>query len=291
MVFLAFVGEPKNAKADDWQQSLRTFEAVGMNIFIPVTITGIDGRSKTVDFILDSGTTRTTIDPSVAADLNLLPYHKSKNITASGVALRYTAQIAQLCSFSLCSKDLEVLVDDLSLFTTSYKRPVAGLLAMDFLEKYILLIDFQNAQMALLPGDTPLEIFGNARTVDLISVKGLVLIPAVLPNGLTVKLLLDTGYDSFADALLYESTVGKLGFTETKASVLKDVNGSFSAPFGTIDSLELGGMRFAPALIQLAAQIPAGKSELGHAGQVGMYAFRHDAIVIDYPKLKLLELD
>jgi hypothetical protein len=32
----------------------------------------------------------------------------------------------------------------------------------------------------MLPEDTPLEAFGNAKAVDLISVKGLVLIPAVL---------------------------------------------------------------------------------------------------------------
>ena len=147
LVFLAFVTGPTSGKADDWQKSLHTFEAVGMNIFIPVTVTGGNGRSKTVDFILDSGTNRTTIDPSVAADLNLLPYHKTQNGTPSGSSLRYTAQIAQLCSFSQCSKDLEVLVDDLSLFSSGYKRPVAGLLAMDFLENHILLIDFKNSRL------------------------------------------------------------------------------------------------------------------------------------------------
>ena len=291
LVFLALVGVPISGKADDWQKSLHAFEAVGMNIFIPVTVTGANGRSRTVDFILDSGTNRTTIDPSVAADLNLLPYHYSQNVTASGSSVRYTTRISQLCSFSQCSKDLEVLVDDLSLFTNGYKRPVAGMLAMDFLEKYILLIDFQNSRIGFLPGDTPLEAFGNAKAMDLISVKGFVLIPAVLPNGQTVKLILDTGYDSFVDALLYESAVGKLVFTQSRTSVLSDVNGSSATPIGTIDSLELGGMRFAPALIQLSPQIPAGMSDWGQAGLVGMFALGNNVIAVDYPKLKLLVLD
>jgi hypothetical protein len=291
IVFLAVIGRPNSCKADDWQKSLHAFEAVGMNIFIPVTIAGTNGRSKTVDFILDSGTTRTTIDPSIAKDLNLPPYRMSENITPSGKALRHTSQIPQLCTFSQCSKDMEVLVDDLSQYTAGYKRPVAGLLAMDFLEKFVLFIDFQNALVGLLPGDTPLEAFGNARAVNLISVGGLALIPAVLPNGQTVRLLLDTGYDSFADALLYESMVGKLVFTKDRESVLKDANGSSPPPIGTIGSLDLGWISFNPALIQLSSQIPAGMSELGHAGLVGMYALRFNTIAFDYPKLKLLVLD
>jgi predicted aspartyl protease len=291
LVNLAFVAAPSSGKADDWQMSLHSFEAVGMNIFIPVTVTGSNGRSKTVDFILDSGTTRTTIDPSVAVDLNLLPYQTSQNTTPSGKSLRYTTKIAQLCSFAQCSKDLEVLVDDLSLYTAGYNRPVAGLLGMDFQEKYILLIDFQNSRIGFLPGDTPRDQFKGARSVDLIFVKGLALIPAVLPNGQTVKLILDTGYDSLVDALLYEAAVGKLDFTETRASVLKDVNGSFPTPIGTIDSLDLGWIRFAPALVQLSPQNSAGMSEWGHAGLVGMYALGKNVIAVDYPKLKLLVLD
>ena len=92
LVFLALVGVPVSGKADDWLKSFHAFEAVGMNIFIPVTVTGANGRSRTVDFILDSGTNRTTIDPSVAADLNLLPYHYSQNVTASGSSVRYLAK-------------------------------------------------------------------------------------------------------------------------------------------------------------------------------------------------------
>ena len=119
-------------QAKSQKEFLHAFEHVGMNIFVPVTITGPDGRSETVDFILDSGTNRTTIDPSVAQNLTLLPYRTSSNTTPSGTSLRYTTQISRFCSLSQCTENLEVVVDDLSLFTHGYGRRVGGLLAMDF---------------------------------------------------------------------------------------------------------------------------------------------------------------
>jgi hypothetical protein len=269
---------------------LHPFEHVGMNIFVPVTITGLDGRSDTVDFILDSGTNRTTIDPSVARELTLLPYRTSSNVTPSGTSLRYTSQIPHLCSLSQCTDNLEVLVDDLSLFTNGYGRRVGGLLAMDFLEKYILLIDFPNSQIGFLPANAKLKDFAKAKVVNLISEKNLTLVEALLPNGRTVRLIFDTGYDSLADALLYESASGELSFVQTGESEVKDGNGSYPVKSGKVQSLKLGEIRFAPAFVQMSKQTSAQKSTLEYAGMIGVFPFRKNVIAVDYPKLKLLVL-
>lgn len=259
-----------------------------MNIFVPVTITGADGQSRKVDFILDSGTNRTTIDRSIAVSLNLSPYRASTNTTPSGTSLRRTALIPHLCSLSQCSAGLEVLVDDLSLYTNGYGRSVGGLLAMDFLEKYAVLIDFPKTVIGFLPADTGVRDFAKFRTLNLVSKEGLALLEGSLPNGNIVNLISDTGFDSPVDALLYQSEIGELDFSQTGESDVKDVNGSDSVKVGKIQWLKIGKIRLKPASIQLSGQISAESSKLGTAGMIGLYPFRSHIIVFDYPNHKLL---
>lgn len=267
---------------------LPSFEHIGMNIFVPVTITGPKGRSETVDFILDSGSNSTTIDSSVMLELALIPYRISRNLTASGTAIRNTTQISHFCSLSQCAENLEVLVDDLSLYTNGYGRRVAGLLAMDFLKEYILVIDFPNSKIGLFPADTELKYFAKSKMVSMISDKNLALVEAVLPNGKIIRLIFDTGYDSLADALLYECASGEMSFVQTGNSEIKDQNGSYATRFGTIQSLKIGEILLAPASVQLSKQVSAESSTLEYGGMIGIFPFRDRMIALDYPNLKLL---
>jgi hypothetical protein len=165
LAFTMFCGV-QEGQASSSKGALSPFEHVGLNIFVPVTITGADGRSVMVNFIVDSGTNRTTVDLSVAKMLDLAPYQVSRNTTPSGTALRYTAQTRQLCSLSQCTEGLEVLFDDLSLYSAGYGRPASGLLATDFLEKWIVLIDFPNSRIGFLPAHADLKGFADFKTTS-----------------------------------------------------------------------------------------------------------------------------
>ena len=114
------------------------------------------------------------------------------------------------------------------------------------------------------------------------------MLEAVLPNGKTVRLIFDTGYDSLADALLYESSSGELSFVQTGESEIKDANGSYPVRFGEIESLKIGDIRLAPAFIQLSKQSSAERSKLEYGGMIGAFPFKECVIAVDYPKLKLL---
>lgn len=269
------------------KQSLHVFEHVGVNIFLPVVVTDLDGRSETIDFILDTGTSRTTIDPSVAQDFGLRPYRRSTNTTGLGINVEYTAKIPQLCYLSQCSKDLEVQVSDLSLFTNGYHRRVGGLLAMDFLGASVVLIDFPNSQIGLFPTGTSLSSFSKWTTIELAEQEGLPLISVTLPNGKNVRLIFDTGFDSLVDALLYESATGRLEFITTGETVVKTVNGLDSLRVGTIDSMRIGKKLLAPATIQLSSRSSAEMAELDSAGQIGLFPFEGDMVALDYSNKKL----
>jgi Aspartyl protease len=268
-------------------ESLRHFERVGLNVFVPVTITGTDGKSETVDFILDSGSNRTIIDETVASALALLPFHTSTTISPTGSALRHTTQVTRLCSMSRCTDMLEALVDDLSIYNKGYGRRVGGLLAMDFLQKYILVLDLSADRIGLFPSGTKLTEFVGAKTVQIISEKGLALLEVVLPNGKSTKLIFDTGYDSVSDALLFESEIGRLNFVQEAEREIRDANGSNRAKVGRIESLEIGEIRLAPALIQLSEQTSAERSSLEYGGMLGLFPFRGWMIAVDYPSLKM----
>ena len=88
-------------------EPLRHFERVGLNVFVPVTITGTDGKFETVDFILDSGSNRTIVDETVTSAIALLPFHTSTTISPTGSAVRHTTQVTRLCSMSRCADKLE----------------------------------------------------------------------------------------------------------------------------------------------------------------------------------------
>lgn len=267
---------------------LHTFEHVGMNIFVPVTVTGPTGASETENLILDSGTNRTTLDFSVASALGLRPYRRSRNTTASGTAVRYTAKIRRLCSLSQCADNLEVLIDDMSPYTTAYGRRVGGLLGMDFLKKYIVLIDFSNSRIGYLSAGVEPQDSAKFKAVRMFSEEGLFLVDATLPNGKSVRLLLDTGYDSPADALLYDFAAGDFQFVPLSRSEIRDANGSYSVEYGEIDSLKLGDIIISPAFVELSKQISAETSLLRYAGMIGIFPFRSRIVAFDYPELKLL---
>jgi hypothetical protein len=113
------------------------------------------------------------------------------------------------------------------------------------------------------------------------------LIDAVLPSGKIVTLIFDTGYDSLADALLYESEVGDLSFVQTGESEIKDAHGSHRTRFGTVQSLKIGEVSLAPALVQLSDQTSAEQPILKYGGMIGLFPFRNSIIALDFPRLRL----
>ncbi len=291
VIFLLTVGLSGRilGQANRQKDSLHTFEPVGMNIFVPVTITGPDGRSETVDFDLDSGSNRTIIDTSVALDLALPPHQMSGYTTPSGAAQRYTTLISNFCSLSQCTENLEVLVDDLSHYSKRYRRRVGGMLAMDFLEKYILWLDFPNSQIGFLPANSKIEGLTNPKIVELISEHTIAFVEAVLPNGKTVRLMFDTGDESRVDALLYQSSLlGDFGFVQTGQDEIKDAVGWYPVRVGEIHFLKIGKLRLAPATVELSERSSVEQSTLDYGGTIGIFPFKDCVIAADYPKLELL---
>ena len=293
LLFTACLGcisaQPVNARqATKLDDALQSFEHIGRKLIIPVTITGLDGRFETADFIVDTGTDRTVLDNAVAQALGLKSYRTTDVHSMAGSTKRDTARVSRICGLLQCAGDVDVALGDLSTESEADGRVIGGLLAMDFLKKYVLVIDFPHLKLGLLPHDADLAVLAIWNTYKLTTIEDLIFIGANLPAGNEIKLLFDTGEDMPVDAVLYETVVSTLNLDGLAAGRVFDSNGVAAIKLGTIESLSIGGMVIVPARIALSKQNPMGIALFGGAGSTGMFPFRNNVIALDYSKLELL---
>jgi hypothetical protein len=267
------------------QQEPYRFEHVGLNIFVPVLLTAANGHQTKIDFIVDTGAQRTMIDYSVSRELNAKIVGKTNNITPNGKSTRDIVLLPLIHTLSHSARNLEVVVDDMSLYSTAYKRTVGGLLGADFLSKYILMIDFAREQIGLLSSSPK----GNWATVGLSIQHGLALVPFTLPSGVSGKFIFDTGADGYVDAMLFRSEVGNIRFVgPTSNKSQTDSNGSHVVIEGPIAWLALGNQRLVRPLVELSQQDAPQAKNAPYRSMIGLFAFRDRRIILDWQARKLM---
>lgn len=121
--------------------------AHGFAVIVPVTI---DGRGP-YSFLLDTGSSNTSIDPALAADLQLHPENAGSVLTVVG---RQPALVARAQSVSLGTVALtavELLVRDLPGLR-GIDRSLRGVLGQDALRRTDYLLDYRH-RVLLFDGD------------------------------------------------------------------------------------------------------------------------------------------
>ncbi|MGA8617741.1 MAG: hypothetical protein WB660_04380 [Candidatus Sulfotelmatobacter sp.] len=265
------------------------FTAVGLNLFVHVVLTNADGKTVETEFIVDTGTTRTTIDVGIADLLHLKPFEHADNVTPNGKTVRNIARLPKVSALSRSSIGLKVVLDDLSMYSKAYNRTVGGFLAMDFLKDYDLFIDFPQSQIALLSSDAQLDKYGHLLTVAVISEKGLPLIPISLPSGKTVRVIFDTGCDAPADALLFKTQVEDLNLLPPITyRTSSDQNGQVLTQIGTVAWLGLGFERLAPASVEVSPTASPKMFSFQHAGMIGLFPFQSGLVALNFPRQTLM---
>jgi Aspartyl protease len=153
------------------------------------------------DFLLDSGTQLTMIDPSLAAALHL---DTQGTAVVAGAGSRQSASFAQLDLVEAGSHAVahqKVLVYGLKNLHSADLH-IQGILGEDFLEHFDMLID--NAHRLLCLDDSPamraevkgphIPLVNTAELDDRVAVPGLLIIAASLSDGIRpARLLLDSG--------------------------------------------------------------------------------------------------
>ena len=132
------------ASSDEKPASVRT-----LNGYLMVVKVSLNDRGA-FDFLVDTGTNTTLIDPALAAELNLKPVDHLALTTLSDATpvARYYADKVQIGSASV--SHLEILAAPLAELR-SLDGKLRGVLGMNFLLQFSFLLDYRHHRMEIFP--------------------------------------------------------------------------------------------------------------------------------------------
>ena len=198
-VFLAAL--PALVQAADTGNSSTNLAVRTVNGYLMVVRVFVNTQGP-FDFLVDTGTNTTLVDPQLAADLKLKPVDRMALATLADATpvVRYYADTVKAGQASV--SHLELLAAPLTEIRTLDSR-IRGVMGMNFLLQFSFLLDYRHQRMAVFPDSAPVPA-GHRVSVQINDSR--ILIPVVSrssPQG-TWSLVLDSG---IGNVLLYQSRV------------------------------------------------------------------------------------
>jgi predicted aspartyl protease len=206
----------------------------------------INGRGP-FEFLLDTGTETSLIDPALAHDLALSASDQLTLYTPNGEKTLTRAFLPTVTLGTVSGSNLEVLVDRPESFAALDPK-LRGILGQNFLAQFNLLLDYKQQLVTLFAGPSPDEAITGTHIPFLLE-HGRPLLIAKGSNGADLHLLLDSGSSS-----LWLFTRGASGFLSDPAgrnAAMQTAAKATSAVRGMVASLSLGDIRLrnVPALL------------------------------------------
>lgn len=249
----AVVGD-QNADAETGIH-FRTVE--GFLVVVPITLEG----AGPFDFVVDTGTNRTLIDPELVERMKLKPVGKERLATLTGSELveRYVLERVTLGEKSVSRVVvLGQRMDELH----SLDSKIRGVLGLEFLARFAFLLDYRQRLIELHDPWGPPDMPGGMRVAIEIA-ESRILIPAI--SGTSVrgswKLALDSG---ISQLLIFDGRMARLPDPAPGARRVIQVTtnlGSFPSRMVTVRDLEIGGQRLGDLQ---AVAVPASPAIQGH---------------------------
>jgi Aspartyl protease len=197
ILFLVLSCGPCVSPAATPSSSLRGRLLAGYLLVVPVSL---NGRGPW-DFVVDTGTNQTIVDPAIAAELHL---STNGRVMLGSLAGQQGVLLASVNSISVGSsvvEKLEVLVGGVDTMRTLDSR-IRGVLALDFLYHFAFSLDFEDARLRLFPPNAlKAKDDSAAVSVNIQLIDGRLLVPSHWPDSTERLLALDSG---IASVVLFE---------------------------------------------------------------------------------------
>jgi predicted aspartyl protease len=206
----------------------------------------INGRGP-FEFLLDTGTETSLIEPSLARDLALSATDQFTLYTPNGEKTLARAFLPTVTLGTVSGSNVEVLVDRPEAITALDPK-LRGILGQNFLSQFNLLLDYKQQRVTLFAGPSPDEAIAGTHIPFLLD-HGRPLLIAKGSNGADLHLLLDSGSSSLW--LFTREAPGFLSDPAGRNATLQTAAKATSAIRGMVPLLSLGDTRLrdVPALL------------------------------------------
>lgn len=206
----------------------------------------INGRGP-FEFLLDTGTETSLIDPALARDLGLSATDHLTLYTPNGEKTLARAFLPKVTLGTVSGNNLEVLVDR-SEAITNLGSKLRGVLGQNFLSQFDLLLDYKQKLLTLFAGPSPDEAIAGTH-IPFHLEHGTPLLIAKGSNGADLRLLLDSGSSNFW--LFTREASGFLNDPAGRSATLQTAAKATPAISGMVRVLSLGDTRLrnVPALL------------------------------------------
>lgn len=250
-------------------------------IFLPVTLEG-----EQYQFILDTGCTHTIYDASFKDRLGKRFLWPQKGTAAGGKSFTFEyfpAPEAFLGPLSIRGDGL-IAVADLAGIGTGLQKKVDGILGMDFLGRYIVQIDFEQASVTFLKSQKGIAQADWGAPVR-IKQKFLSSLPYVegQVDGAQATFLVDTGWGRRpASGELAGSVFNKVrlrplsGTLQALVTSMAETHTLRTEAFALSDRFRVGGLEYEDTVFYE-----------GHESTLGMRLFFGHVVTFDFPDRKL----
>jgi len=177
--------------------------------FLPVVSVSINGGGP-FDFLVDTGTNTTLVEPALATELGLVPADRLwiTTLTGSEVVPRYFVDEMRVGEAKLA--DVELLAAGLDELHRVDKK-IRGILGTNFLTAFSFRLDYEHHRLELFVSDDRPEATGGVRVpVELSERRMLITVESKAARGGAWKLALDSGV---AQLVVFEDRFAP-GFTQ-----------------------------------------------------------------------------
>ena len=256
-------------------------EIVGTRVHIPVSVNGAAAKT----FILDTGASRSPVDPEYAKSLGLIAKGTAHTHGAGGgvtVGLARDVTVT-LGGFSQTLKSSPMT--PLTAISLRIGQPVSGIIGHDVMSRYVTEIDYANETVVFHPKSfspprdavrLPMRMNGALPLVD---------VRLTMPDGREVagRFLVDTGAGLafvVTRAFAEKQKIDVDGAIEMSAGL--GVGGATHDRMGRLPRVAVGGFTFERPIVSLSRDTKGVLSSSGFDGLIGGALLRRFTMYVDY---------
>jgi predicted aspartyl protease len=244
------------------------------------------GQGDRFDFVLDTGTDTTVVDPSIASRLSFAAKERIRVVSLGNASLAVRGSIPALSAGSLHVNNVSVLVKDLSNMR-KLDSHIVGVLGQNFLSHFNYLIDYRKHLVRFESGDEIRNIAdGDHVAIELTGDRMMVAAEAHSRRATGLNLLLDSGAPS---VVLLRTASQTLNIPKETTALEETSDGQVELQKGRIPEMTVGSQTLhdvAVLLPSMEPSVPIGDGLLPTILFRAVYVNNQDGFVIFNPHIR-----